>query len=133
MYNICYTKVYKNICITFVLREVMSVKKGTTGTHYKAEERRRDQVFSLRLTAAEMAELREKARLLGLPLGEYLVESGIRRRVKGYVKPEAAPEDEQIPGQMKFDVVNRVNDRVTRGRTESSQDDFGDFGNGGEE
>lgn len=106
------------------------MKKGTTGTHYKAEERRRDQVFSLRLTAAEMAELREKARLLGLPLGEYLVESGIRRRVKGYVKPEAAPADEQIPGQMEIDLTNAVNGRVDRGRAESGPDDFGDFTGG---
>lgn len=106
------------------------MKKGTTGTHYKAEEYRRDQVFSFRCTAAEMAELREKARLEGKPLGDWLLQIALRKRVKGYVRPEAAPADEQIPGQMEIDLTNAVNGRVDRGRAESRPDDFGDFTGG---
>lgn len=104
------------------------MKKGTTGTHYKAEEYRRDQVFSFRCTAAEMAELREKARLEGKPLGDWLLQIALRKRVKGYVKPETAPAEAEIPGQIELDITNAVNARVDRGRTENSQDDFGDFG-----
>lgn len=111
------------------------MKKGTTGTHYKAEEYRRDQVFSFRCTAAEMAELREKARLEGKPLGDWLLQIALRKRVKGYVRPEAAPEhpeqptaapteaDEGIPGQTSLADMGFSDARVERGRSDSSPED----------
>ena len=111
------------------------MKKGTTGTHYKAEERRRDQVFSLRLTASEMAELRAKADLEGKPLGAWMVETCMHKRVKGYVRPEAAPEhpeqptaapteaDEGIPGQTSLADMGFSDARVLRGRSDSGPED----------
>ena len=46
----------------------------------------RDQKFTFRATAAEMDVLRAKAKLEGKPLGTWIVETCLLRRVKGYTK-----------------------------------------------
>lgn len=77
------------------------MRKGTTGTHYKPTGRR-DQSFTLRLTADELTMIREKAQLSGLSVGDFIVQTCSGKRVPGYQKPKTAPVDD-IKGQLSLD------------------------------
>lgn len=79
------------------------MRKGTTGTHYKPTGRR-DQSFTLRLTADELTMIRDKAQLSGLSVGDFIVQTCSGKRVPGYQKPKAtAPDD--VKGQLSLDDI----------------------------
>ena len=58
------------------------MQKGTTGTHYKAQEVRKTESVLVRMTAADMQKIKEKAELEGMSVSAFLLDAGLRRRVK---------------------------------------------------
>lgn len=58
------------------------MQKGTTGTHYLADDKRKTVAVIVRFTASEMEKIKEKAALSGVPVSVYLAQSGLRRRVR---------------------------------------------------
>lgn len=78
------------------------MKKGTAGTHYKAE--RKENGLYLRLSSSDSDMIRGKAEAAGLSITEFIVSACSARRVPGYKKSKTAEAaGDEIPGQLSLD------------------------------
>lgn len=77
------------------------MRKGTSGTHYKAE--RKTKAFTIRLSESDLQMIRDKAELSGTSAADFIISACAGKRVPGYKKPEPI-QDDNLPGQM--DIMN---------------------------